>query len=104
MLTAASLQPQVAAGLRWRLFDFGRIDADVARAKGANAEALAAYRKAVLHAAEDDNSRFLGLPPPGAPSETQCAPKPWHTCDTVAHMGGTIEKCDIRKYLVNKYL
>jgi NodT family efflux transporter outer membrane factor (OMF) lipoprotein len=53
LLTAASLQPQVAAGLRWRLFDFGRIDADIARARGANAEALALYRQAVLRAAED---------------------------------------------------
>lgn len=53
LLSAASLQPQAAAGLRWRLFDFGRIDADIARAKGANAEALAVYRLAVLRAAED---------------------------------------------------
>jgi outer membrane protein TolC len=61
LLTAASLQPQVAAGLRWRLFDFGRIDADVARAKGANAEALAAYRKAVLRAAEDVENAVVTL-------------------------------------------
>src|SRR5258706_13520857 len=26
--------------LRWRLFDFGRVDAEVGQAKGANAEAL----------------------------------------------------------------
>jgi NodT family efflux transporter outer membrane factor (OMF) lipoprotein len=61
LLSAASLQPQAAAGLRWRLFDFGRIDADVARAKGANAEALAAYRKAVLHAAEDVENAVVTL-------------------------------------------
>jgi outer membrane protein TolC len=61
LLTSASLQPQAAAGLRWRLFDFGRIDADVARAKGANAEALAAYRKAVLHAAEDVENAVITL-------------------------------------------
>lgn len=61
LLTAASLQPQAAAGLRWRLFDFGRIDADVARAKGANAEALAGYRKAVLHAAEDVENAVVTL-------------------------------------------
>jgi len=61
LLSAASLQPQVAAGLRWRLFDFGRIDADVARAKGANAEALAAYRKAVLRAAEDVENAVITL-------------------------------------------
>ncbi|MBT2246285.1 TolC family protein [Sphingobium sp. BHU LFT2] len=41
------------AGLRWRLFDFGRVDAEVAQAKGKNAEALAQYRGAVLHATEE---------------------------------------------------
>ena len=40
-------------GLRWRLFDFGRVDAEVAQAKGRNAEALAVYRQSVLRAAED---------------------------------------------------
>ena len=61
LLTSAALQPQVGAGLRWRLFDFGRVDAEVARAKGANAEALAAYRKAVLHAAEDVENAVVTL-------------------------------------------
>jgi NodT family efflux transporter outer membrane factor (OMF) lipoprotein len=61
LFSAAALQPQVTAGLRWRLFDFGRIDADVARAKGANAEALAAYRKAVLRAAEDVENAVVTL-------------------------------------------
>ena len=45
-----ALQHQVAAGLRWRLFDFGRVDAEVARAKGVEAEALAAYRATVYRA------------------------------------------------------
>lgn len=40
-------------GLRWRLFDFGRIDAQIAQAKGQQAELLQAYRLAVLHATED---------------------------------------------------
>ena len=40
-------------GLRWRLFDFGRLDAEVAAARGREAELLAAYRLAVLRAAED---------------------------------------------------
>jgi len=61
LLTAASLQPQVGAGLRWRLFDFGRIDAEVARAKVVNAEALVAYRKAVLRAAEDVENAVVTL-------------------------------------------
>lgn len=40
-------------GLRWRLFDFGRINAQIRLAKGQEAEMLAAYQLAVLHAAED---------------------------------------------------
>jgi len=44
---------QIGAGLRWRLFDFGRVDAEVAQAKGRKAEALAAYRASVLKATED---------------------------------------------------
>ncbi|HEY9102826.1 efflux transporter outer membrane subunit [Chitinimonas sp.] len=51
--SAANFQPQLVAGLRWRLFDFGKVDAEVARAKGANAEALARYRQAMLRATED---------------------------------------------------
>jgi NodT family efflux transporter outer membrane factor (OMF) lipoprotein len=53
MPSAASFQPLALVGLRWRLFDFGRVDAEVARAKGANAEALAHYRLAMLRATED---------------------------------------------------
>jgi NodT family efflux transporter outer membrane factor (OMF) lipoprotein len=61
LLSATALQPQVGAGLRWRLIDFGRVDAEVARAKGANAEALAAWRKAVLRAAEDVENAVVSL-------------------------------------------
>ncbi len=61
LLTAAAFQPQVGAQLRWRLFDFGRVDADVARAKGANAEALAVYRKAMLRAVEDVENAVVTL-------------------------------------------
>ena len=39
--------------IRWRLFDFGKVDAEVAQAKGSRAEALALYRQSVLKAAED---------------------------------------------------
>jgi NodT family efflux transporter outer membrane factor (OMF) lipoprotein len=41
LLSAAAFQPQANAGLRWSLFDFGRVDADVARANGVHAEAMA---------------------------------------------------------------
>jgi len=47
--------------IRWRLFDFGKVDAEVAQAKGANAETLAEYRKAVLKAAEDVEDSLAGL-------------------------------------------
>ncbi len=42
-----------AFGLKWRLFDFGRVDAEVRAAKGRTAEALAAYRLSVLRATSD---------------------------------------------------
>ena len=49
------------AGLHWRLFDFGRIDAEVAAAQGANVEALAHYRIAVLRATEDVEDALTAL-------------------------------------------
>ncbi|MFZ6645139.1 efflux transporter outer membrane subunit [Undibacterium sp. TJN25] len=61
LLSAASFQPQAAAGLRWRLFDFGRVDAEVAQAKGANAEALINYRKSMLRATEDVENAVVEL-------------------------------------------
>jgi NodT family efflux transporter outer membrane factor (OMF) lipoprotein len=48
-------------GVRWRLFDFGRIDAQIVQAKGREAEVLAAYRLAVLHATEDVENAFSAL-------------------------------------------
>jgi NodT family efflux transporter outer membrane factor (OMF) lipoprotein len=48
-------------GLRWRLFDFGRIDAQIDRAKGQKAEMLAAYRLAALRATEDVEDAFSAL-------------------------------------------
>ncbi|MFT4114341.1 TolC family protein, partial [Silvibacterium sp.] len=54
-------QPIGVAGLRWRLFDFGRVDAEVKMARGANAEALVKYRSSVLHAAEDVEDAFTLL-------------------------------------------
>ena len=51
-------QPVSVVGLRWRLFDFGRVAAEVEQARGANAEALLQYRGSVLHAAEDVEDAF----------------------------------------------
>ena len=61
LFTGGAFQPQATAGLRWRLFDFGKVDAEVAQSRGANAEALAQYRKSVLHAAEDVENSFTAL-------------------------------------------
>jgi outer membrane protein TolC len=49
------------AGVRWRLFDFGRIGAEVARARAEQAQALAEYRTSVLRAAEDVEDAFSTL-------------------------------------------
>lgn len=61
LFTKSAFQAVGGAGLRWRLFDFGRVDAEVAQAKGANAESLAVYRQSVLRAAEDVENAFMGL-------------------------------------------
>jgi NodT family efflux transporter outer membrane factor (OMF) lipoprotein len=53
LFTGDALQAQALIGLRWRLFDFGRVDAEVAMARGREAESLAAYRASVLRATED---------------------------------------------------
>ncbi|WP_322399891.1 TolC family protein [Massilia luteola] len=54
-------QSAAVLGVRWRLFDFGRIDARIAQARGREAESLAAYRLAVLHATEDVENAFSAL-------------------------------------------
>ncbi len=61
LFRSATFQPQGIAGLRWRLFDFGKIDAEVRGARGANAEALAGFRQSILRAAEDVENAFLLL-------------------------------------------
>jgi NodT family efflux transporter outer membrane factor (OMF) lipoprotein len=60
-LSAQSFQPQATAGLRWRLFDFGRVDAEVAQANSAYAEVLLAYRQSVLRATEEVENAFTSL-------------------------------------------
>jgi len=52
---------QASAGLRWRLFDFGRVDAEVAAARGRRAEALAAWRQTVLGAAGEAETALSAL-------------------------------------------
>jgi len=61
LFSAGANQAAGVAGLRWRLFDFGRIGAQIDQAKGQEAEALAGYRLAVLHASEDVENAFTAL-------------------------------------------
>jgi len=61
LFTSGAFQPVGGGVLRWRLFDFGKVAAEVAQARGANAEALAIYRQAVLRAAEDVENALSGL-------------------------------------------
>jgi NodT family efflux transporter outer membrane factor (OMF) lipoprotein len=58
---SSTFQPQALFGVRWRLFDFGRIDAEVAQAKGARAEALLSYRRAMLIATADVEDSMVRL-------------------------------------------
>src|SRR5216683_3989338 len=56
-----ALQASGTGALRWRLFDFGKVAAEVEKARGADAEALAVYRNTVLRAAEDVENALSGL-------------------------------------------
>ena len=52
-----SLLASVAPSMSWRALDFGRLDADIARAKGIEKEALIAYKKSITTAfAEADTA------------------------------------------------
>ncbi|MER0040502.1 efflux transporter outer membrane subunit [Pseudomonas sp. MGal98] len=61
LFSAGAAQSAGVLGLRWRLFDFGRINAQIDLAKGQEAEALAAYRESVLRASEDVENAFSAL-------------------------------------------
>jgi NodT family efflux transporter outer membrane factor (OMF) lipoprotein len=61
LFTSGANQAAGILGLRWRLFDFARVDAQIAQAKGQEAEMLAAYRLAALHASEDVENAFSAL-------------------------------------------
>lgn len=61
LFSGNATQTNGVLGLRWRLFDFGRVDAEIKAAKGRNAEALAAYRLTVLRASQDVEDAFSTL-------------------------------------------
>ncbi|HET7332203.1 TolC family protein [Dyella sp.] len=61
LFTGSANQAAGVLGLRWRLFDFGRINTQIQQTKGQQAEMLAAYRLAALHATEDVENAFSTL-------------------------------------------
>jgi NodT family efflux transporter outer membrane factor (OMF) lipoprotein len=61
LFTGNASQWQGVLGLRWRLFDFARVDAEVSAARGKNAEEIAAYRQSVLRATADVEDAFSAL-------------------------------------------
>jgi len=61
LFTSGAGQTAGILGLRWRLFDFARINAQIKQAKGVEAEMLAAYRLTALHATEDVENALSAL-------------------------------------------
>ena len=61
LFTGSAVAHQIAGGFSWRLFDFGRIDAEVAQARGHDAETLAAYRATVYRATQEVEDAFSNL-------------------------------------------
>jgi NodT family efflux transporter outer membrane factor (OMF) lipoprotein len=61
LFTGSAVAHQIAGGFSWRLFDFGRIDAEVAQARGRDAETLAAYRATVYRATQEVEDAFSNL-------------------------------------------
>ena len=61
VLVGDALQHQAMGALRWRLFDFDGVDAEVAAARGRTAEALATYRQTVLRATAEVETAVADL-------------------------------------------
>jgi len=99
LFSGSATQAQGALGLRWRLFDFGRVEADINAAKGANAEALAAYRLAVLRASEDVENAFSALLQREAQARTltggETALVRAQTASLAAYKGGVVSLIEV---------
>jgi len=61
LFNGSAVNAQALVGLRWRLFDFTRIDAEVAAARARGDGAIFAYRAALLVASEDVENALFSL-------------------------------------------
>jgi NodT family efflux transporter outer membrane factor (OMF) lipoprotein len=61
LFNGQAFQPVGTGALRWRLFDFGKVEAEIAQSRGAYAEALADYRLTALKATEDIENALMEL-------------------------------------------
>lgn len=56
-----SAQAAGLLGLRWRLFDFGRVGAEIRQARGRQAEALAVWQQTQLRATEEVENALMAM-------------------------------------------
>ena len=61
LFTSGASQALATVGLRWRLFDFGRVDAQIRSAEAQESESLVAYRQAVLRATEEVENSLIAF-------------------------------------------
>jgi outer membrane protein TolC len=61
LFNGRAFQSAGGGALRWRLFDFGKVKAEIAQARGTYAEALVAYRQTALKATEDIENAMMEL-------------------------------------------
>src|SRR5260370_24166376 len=83
LFSSRAFQPVGAGALRWRLFDFGKVSAEVAASRRADAEALARYRQSELRAAEAVEDAFAPFwqphhPTPVPANKRPTTPRPPH--------------------------
>lgn len=99
LFTSDANQGLAALGFRWRLFDFGRIDAQIAVSRGQNAEALAAYKLAVLQASGDVENAFAALARSEQQSEIlakgKTASQRARDAATAAYQNGTVSLIEV---------
>src|SRR4029077_17208137 len=61
LFNGKAFQPIGTGALRWRLFDFGKVAAEVAQSRGGYAEALAEYRQGAFRGTEDVENALIQL-------------------------------------------